>query len=122
MKKKKKVVPKGKRVMRLKKKADKALQDYHRSLQLDCECCGAPADVQHHHCPKSRSSYLRYDGRNLIALCQGCHYKHHKGDVEVSYQYRIKKAANWEQDLFKLQHIYKKWEEEELKDIIKSYG
>jgi len=113
---KKKVVPKAKRVKRLKKACDRLLQDVCRAKQKQCESCGKPAVVGHHHCPCSRSSNLRYDWSNIVLLCQGCHFLHHNGDSEISFKYR---AGNdeWEEDLHSRQHIYKKWLEVELREL-----
>lgn len=117
-KKKPKLVPKPKRVARLKKKCDKALQDYYRALKLKCEACGKVATVMHHHCPVSRSNFLRYDGKNLVPLCQGCHMRHHNGEPGISYRYRKYIDEDY---LMENQHTYKKWTEEELEDIKKSF-
>ena len=72
----------------------------------------------HHHVPKSRSSFLRYDGKNLVPLCGGDHFKHHNGDPSVSFKYRKTLDEDY---LMENQHTYKKWTEEELKEIIAKF-
>ena len=118
----KKVVPKRTRIKRLKKKCDKALQDYYRSLMRNCESCFVkPANVAHHHVPQSRSNNLRYDDDNLILLCQGCHMMHHNGDPRISHNYRENKPRDWEEQLLEKQYVFKKYGEEELKEILTKY-
>ena len=114
----KKTVPKPKRISRLKKKADTTVQNYFRSLTLDCAAgCGNIATVMHHHVPKSRSSFLRYDGKNLVPLCQGCHYLHHQKGTDPNVSFKYRKTLD-EDYLMENQHTYKKFTEEELKEII----
>jgi 5-methylcytosine-specific restriction endonuclease McrA len=70
----------------LKKKADRALQDWYRAKYPDnrCESCNAPFQVMHHYVPKSQSAGLRFEHDNLIFLCHGCHFRHHRtGDPDV---------------------------------------
>ena len=50
-----------------------------------CIACGAPAVDAHHVVRRSQSLALKYDYRNGVPLCKGCHrFKYHLGDVEVA--------------------------------------
>ena len=42
--------------------------------------CGHDTQVAHHFIKKSNSSNLRYDFKNLINLCNPCHYRLHFND------------------------------------------
>lgn len=61
----------------LKKEADRALQEWGRRQEEDCEICGGEYQCMHHFFPKSISLRLRYHVRNLIFICKSCHFKHH---------------------------------------------
>lgn len=50
-------------------KADKEIT---RLTKMPCIICGLPG-FGHHFIPKSRSSFLRHDMRNLFPLCSGHH-------------------------------------------------
>lgn len=52
----------------------KKLQEHPR-----CTFCNQPASTCHHLIRQSRSNYLRCDPRNLIPICQKCHYTFHNG-------------------------------------------
>ena len=45
-----------------------------------CEICGNPFEVSHHYIAKSQSTLLRFDEKNLILVCNSCHFKIHKGN------------------------------------------
>jgi 5-methylcytosine-specific restriction endonuclease McrA len=77
-------------------KADRALQDYYRTKQLPCEVCGKQSDVVHHFIEKSRSSALRFAEGNLIPLCNGCHFRHHRvGDPDITATIVLKRGQDW---------------------------
>ena len=61
-------------------KADRLFQDYMRLKHRGemCEICGKPFDVSHHYIAKSQSTLLRFDEKNLILVCNSCHFKIHK--------------------------------------------
>ena len=48
-----------------------------------CVFCGKKATTCHHFIRQSRSNYLRCDDRNLIPICQKCHYRLHNGYESV---------------------------------------
>lgn len=71
------------KISTLRKKADRALQEYGRRTYSRCEVCGKPMACLHHFWPKSTSSALRYEEANLIPICFGCHFRHHNGDPTI---------------------------------------
>lgn len=61
-----------------------------------CFSCGKPATVGHHYIPKSLSAALRYDIKNGIPLCQGCHLAIHKNyDPEINNRIVFKLGQEW---------------------------
>ena len=88
---------------RLIDKADRLLQDYYRTLKLDCLVCGARSDIVHHFVEKSQSAGLRYEPLNLVPLCRSCHARHHlAGDPEIVGTIIKKKGQAWYNKLIKL--------------------
>ena len=108
-------------IQKLTHKLDKAIQDYYRRNIMGCESCGKRAEVMHHHHPKSRSNYLRFDPDNLIYLCNSCHFKLHKGDPTIAYNYRQMHLPDWEKELTEKCHTYKKWSRDELNQLLQKY-
>jgi hypothetical protein len=116
-------------ISRLWRKAGEALQRYYRSKGGLCMSCGRPMSVIHHHIPQARAKHLRFDERNLVRLCAGCHLKHHCGDPSISFRYRNEMRniykQQWEDDLIVDSHkLVKKSIPEirqELETIIKKY-
>ena len=86
-----KPIPKEKKGMSLgywRRKCDALMQEIGTRDNPQCTLCNQPCNVMHHFFPKSVSAYLRYDWRNLIPLCNGCHNRlHQSGDP--SYEQRI---------------------------------
>lgn len=60
-----------------------------------CEVCFMPAEVYHHFVQKSQSEYLRFNKKNLIPLCNSCHYKHHRGDPAIVASIIKKRGQKW---------------------------
>jgi len=78
------------------RKADDLMQDVGRKLTNNCMVCGGPNQVGHHYITKSLSSFLRYDFKNLIPLCHGCHFRHHKqNDPHIHSTVNRKKGDEW---------------------------
>lgn len=78
------------------KVCDRMMQDIQRKRIPNCEVCGKKNEVGHHYHTKSMSSYLRYDWRNLIPLCHGCHFKHHKmSDPAIHNTVNYKRGQDW---------------------------
>ena len=86
-------------IPRLKSKADRQLQDWHRNKYPNQKCegeCGRHFDVMHHFIEKSRSSRLRYEEINLVFLCHHCHSLHHRfGDSTIHAKIVLKRGAEW---------------------------
>jgi 5-methylcytosine-specific restriction endonuclease McrA len=87
----------------LRNKADRAYQQ-SRDPKTPCEACGVPSQVYHHFFPKSTSSRLRYDMRNAIPLCNGCHLKHHTGNPTIHATVIEKRGMDWYKQLDKDRH------------------
>lgn len=86
------------------KKADRALQDCYRvKAPAYCEgCIVSPANIVHHFFEKSQSAGLRFDHDNLIPLCNGCHFRHHRtGDQSVMSTVILRRGAGWHKKLMK---------------------
>ena len=83
----------------LKDKADRALQDWYRDTYPEqlCEACGERIfDIMHHFVPKSMSFFLRFNKKNLVFLCNACHYKHHNtGDPTIHALILFKRGEKW---------------------------
>jgi len=103
-------------------KTDRLLQDFYRTKRLDCEVCGKGANLVHHFIEKSKSSYLRYEPKNLIPLCFRCHSRHHlSGDPQVIITIVEKQGKRWWNWLQKKRGIKKKWTLEELKKLQQNF-
>ena len=84
---------------RLRKKADKMLQELGRRTYDSCLICGKPMSCLHHYYPKSTCSALRYDWENLVPICQGCHFSHHNGNPAIHNKVNEIKGKKWLEDL-----------------------
>ena len=85
------------KIKTLRNKADKLYQELGREMYKNC-FCGKPYSCLHHHQPKSRSSALRYDIKNGVPTCQGCHFAHHNGDPDISFKYKLFMENKWGKD------------------------
>lgn len=103
----------------LEKKADKLLQLKYVPLNPECLVCGKPTAEMHHFINKSRSNNLRYDKKNLVPLCKGCHIKHHlSGDPTIVVTIINKMGQEWYDDLQKRRHIIRKHNKGYLMTVI----
>jgi len=102
---KKKMTTQRKKAL-LKKKLDNLLRDRILVEILMCEACDEKeATTVHHFIPKSQSLYLRWDERNLIPICAGCHTKHHRaGDPAIHATILAKRGHEWYQSLERDRH------------------
>jgi 5-methylcytosine-specific restriction endonuclease McrA len=98
---------------KLRDKADSLLTPLCKKISPNCEACNQPTQVGHHWIEKSRSSFLRYDMRNLIALCNPCHAKIHNrfgnsvvGGLDVAEIIIKKRGRAWKNQLDKDQQIH----------------
>ena len=81
---------------RWRKECDKKLQIKGMKEFPKCEVCGGRSYCLHHFFPKSISSKLRYDFDNLVAVCQGCHMRHHlAGDPTIHGTIIKKRGQSW---------------------------
>jgi len=87
-------------VAKLQKKADRKMQEWGRDTYSKCEACSKPMVCLHHFFPKSTSAALRYDDRNLIPICAGCHLQHHAGsDPRVHSTIIRKRGWDWHDEI-----------------------
>lgn len=87
---------------RLRKQADKTLQDYIRAKHKDelCWICGERHIVcGHHFIPCSNSNATRYYVPNLIPICKECHSKVHTQPHLVEPKICFKLGESWYKDL-----------------------
>jgi len=83
-----------KQISKLHRKLDKQIQN--ERTERTCIACGKRAEVYHHYIPKSQSTYLRYEKKNLIPLCNSCHFKIHKvSDPEIVRTIQKKNGEEW---------------------------
>lgn len=80
-------------------KADKLMQETGRQMYKKCIVCGSPMVCMHHIYPKSQSTYLRYNWKNLVPVCHKCHMAHHNGDPEIHVRIIKTKGQDWFDDL-----------------------
>lgn len=79
----------------LRNQCDALIQEIGLKNNKKCFVCLNRAEVMHHFILKSLSSALRYDFRNLIPLCNLCHFRNHKGDFEIAAIITQKKGKEW---------------------------
>ena len=113
----------SKELTKLKQKVDRAMQDYYRREHkgFSCELCSQPYQVAHHHVPKSRSNYLRYEYDNLVFLCNGCHRKIHQGDPGAWNKLMEVRGKEWSERIEKEGHKQKSWKMDELKNLLNNF-
>src|SRR3990167_784827 len=86
-----------KTIGKLKAEADRAVQDAYRrdNPGKKCEMCNKPYQVLHHFIFKSQSNYLRYEPRNYVFVCNGCHYKFHQPDPMIYIRLNKLRGQEW---------------------------
>ena len=114
-------MPKVKKISYYRKLADKKMQEWGRRTYKKCLICKKPHSCLHHYYPKSTSSALRYDPDNLINICAGHHFRHHKGDPSIHNRVNAKKGARWLKKLEKKKEGYVKTNVKYYKSIIEEY-
>lgn len=112
---------------KLKRKADRQLQDFFREKYPNQKClvCGKRAELQHHFIEKSLSAGLRFELNNLIPLCHSCHFRHHQvGDSQIVAVILRKKGQKWADNLNKLRILRKGWrlDRQFLEDQLKRWA
>lgn len=77
----------------------------------------------HHFVEKSQSRALWFDPDNLIFLCSGCHYRHHRtGDALVMGNIVARRGIAWFKKLKEKKRITKQWTRKELEAVINKYS
>lgn len=118
-------------------RANRALQDWYRwnyrdrdrysgLIQVDvlCEACGKPFEVMHHFIEKSQSIGLRFEPDNLIFLCHGCHFRHHRtGDQSIMQNVILGRGLAWLKKIrkMKLERQRGAFSKSELEALIEKY-
>lgn len=85
---------------KLKKELDRLAQRIFVSQNPKCLICCNSTREAHHYIQKNQSLYLRWDFRNYIPLCGGCHCKHHiSGDPRIHQIILRRKGMKWADSL-----------------------
>jgi len=105
--------------------ADRALQDWYRKHYPDekCESCGKQFELMHHFYEKSQSARLRFEHKNLIFLCHGCHFRHHRtGDQDIMSRVIVNRGTRWLKNLRKLKLEPSQMTLQVAQKMIEKYG
>ena len=88
---------------KLKEKADALMRLICLKEHPNCEACGKGQhqDVlhAHHWVKRSRSGALRHDPKNIVTLCEGCHFKVHNYEASVIAEVIRVRGYEWHDDL-----------------------
>jgi len=68
------------KVSTVRNKADALLTPLIKGMNPHCLLCGRATEVAHHFVHKSKSTRLRYELKNLINLCNSCHFALHQNE------------------------------------------
>ena len=103
-----------------KNKADKLYQQIGSNMYKYCAVCNKPMSCLHHYYPKSTSAGLRYEIKNGVPLCVGCHLRHHSAndpDIQSGMILFMKEqwGDNWDIELRQQKQILQ--EEKKVKDL-----
>lgn len=102
---------------RLIKKADRLILQFY--TQGSCLVCGKPAQTCHHYIPKSQSNATRYYPKNLVPICNACHFAHHtKGDPHIQNTIEKIRGQKWVDELNLKRREICKLSVKELEEII----
>lgn len=105
----------------IKRSLDKLLQEVGRKIYTYCEICGGEYSCLHHYYPKSMSSSLRYHSPNLIPICAGCHFRHHKGAPEIHERINEIRGEDWRRELVNEKYKPYKDDRKEYEKIRQSF-
>ncbi len=119
---------------KLRSECDRLYQELGRKMYSSC-FCGKVISCLHHYHPKSTSSGLRYEIKNGVPICAGCHIQHHaKNDPDIQAEMILfmkeKWGENWEIELRQQRQILmgiktdKEWyltHKEMLEEMIMAY-
>lgn len=106
-----KPIKKKNSIKTLRNKADRLYQELGKLLYNECGICGGKYSCLHHYHPKSTSTALRYEIKNGVPICAGCHTRHHMAnDPEIQFGMRLfmkeKFGENWETELLQERKIH----------------
>ena len=108
-----------KSIATLRRKADRLYQQVGMKDNPPCLICDKPASCLHHYIPKSQSANLRYDKKNGVPICMGCHLKHHlSGDPYIMETILKKRGQAWADDLQARRRIIRKFNKGYLRGVI----
>ncbi len=84
----------------MRNKCDKLLTPIIKAMHPYCllqgaEKCAHVTQVAHHHVHKSKSTYLRYDIKNLIPLCHACHSMLHNDESSWGAKVASLRGPEW---------------------------
>jgi len=102
----KNMTPQGKKMKRLRQKADKLWQfavykKWHKRNNDLCECCNQrPSSVGHHYWTKGNNGHLRYDLDVGVLLCFHCHQAIHKSEPALSTTIANNLGKKWYDKLY----------------------
>lgn len=84
-------------------RCDNVFSEYIRLRDRYCVTCGAVSDLQcsHYYTKKAHAS-VRWDDRNAVAQCPGCHLRHHNTDPGAYSSYLMDKLGRDGFDLLRL--------------------
>lgn len=97
---------------------DKLLTPIIKDMYPNCLLCGGKTQVAHHHFHKSKSMCLRYNLKNLIPLCNGCHLKLGFDESRWGCKILVIKGIKWFKDL-EAYHIKHKDDKPNFEEIYK---
>ena len=80
-------------------KCDRLIQEAGRLTYSKCLVCGKEMSCLHHYFPKSTAGNLRYNWKNLIPLCIGCHFRLRNGDPRIQNTINEVKGKEWLDEL-----------------------
>lgn len=103
------------------RKLDNLISKHVRERDSECITCGAAFELECGHFMGRTAMSTRFDERNCNAQCRVCNSNEH-GDIDA-YKYRIdeKWGEGTADELVLLSKQIKKWDEHELREMIKRY-
>ena len=101
-------------------RCDRLIQEIMLLTHDKCLVCGKPNQVAHHYFAKARCGNLRFNFKNLINLCKGCHLKLHTGDPSIQNEINRIKGDEWLKDLTKARNKFVKIDITYYRNMVKT--